>query len=109
MNLDDIKISVIVPVYNTAKYLDKCVESLVNQTLKNIEIILVDDGSTETEVEQFATDGPNKTAELGSSINPSADQPWQGKSGLTRPEENILSSVTATIGLRKTRMKKPIK
>lgn len=47
MILDDIKISVIVPVYNTAKYLDKCVESLVNQTLKNIEIILVDDGSTD--------------------------------------------------------------
>ncbi len=38
-------ISVIVPVYNVEKYLDRCVESLVNQTYKNIEIILVDDGS----------------------------------------------------------------
>lgn len=39
------KVSIIVPVYNTQKYLDRCVESLVNQTLKDIEIILVDDGS----------------------------------------------------------------
>ncbi len=41
------KISVIVPVYNVEKYLDKCVESIVNQTYKNLEIILVDDGSTD--------------------------------------------------------------
>lgn len=39
------KISVIVPVYKTEKYLDKCVESIVNQTYENLEIILVDDGS----------------------------------------------------------------
>lgn len=38
-------ISVIVPVYNVEKYLDKCVESIVNQTYKNLEIILIDDGS----------------------------------------------------------------
>lgn len=38
-------ISVIVPVYNVEKYLDRCVDSLVNQVYKNLEIILVDDGS----------------------------------------------------------------
>lgn len=38
-------VSIIVPVYKVEKYLDRCVESLVGQTLKNIEIILVDDGS----------------------------------------------------------------
>ena len=39
------KVSIVVPVYNVEKYLDRCMESLVNQTLKDIEIILVDDGS----------------------------------------------------------------
>lgn len=38
-------ISVIVPVYNVEEYLDRCVESIVNQTYANLEIILVDDGS----------------------------------------------------------------
>lgn len=39
------KVSVIIPVYGVEKYLDRCVESVVNQTYKNLEIILVDDGS----------------------------------------------------------------
>ena len=39
------KISIIVPIYNVEKYLEKCVESLINQTYKNLEIILVDDES----------------------------------------------------------------
>lgn len=40
-----VKISIIVPVYNVEKYIDKCLKSLVNQTLKDIEIIVVNDGS----------------------------------------------------------------
>ncbi len=39
------KISVVIPVYKVEKYLDECLESVVNQTYKNLEIILVDDGS----------------------------------------------------------------
>lgn len=42
-----VKISVIVPVYNSEKYLKKCIDSILNQSLKDIEIILVNDGSTD--------------------------------------------------------------
>ena len=44
-------ISIIVPVYNTSKYLEKCLYSLMNQTIKNIEIIVVNDGSTDNSLE----------------------------------------------------------
>lgn len=40
-------VSVIVPVYNVEKYIEKCIESIINQTYKNLEIFLVDDGSTD--------------------------------------------------------------
>ncbi|WP_244834586.1 glycosyltransferase [Clostridium sp. BJN0001] len=48
MNNENKLISIIVPVYNVEKYLEKCVNSLINQTYKNIEIILVDDGSKDS-------------------------------------------------------------
>ena len=41
-------ISIIVPIYNIEKYLDRCVQSIINQTYQNLEIILVDDGSTDS-------------------------------------------------------------
>ena len=42
---DNVLVSVIVPVYNVEKYLNRCVDSLVQQTYHNLEIIMVDDGS----------------------------------------------------------------
>ena len=45
------KISVVIPVYNTEKYLRQCLDSVVNQTFKDIEIICVDDGSTDNSLE----------------------------------------------------------
>ena len=45
--MNDVRFSIIVPVYNVEKYLDKCISSILNQTYKNLEIILVDDGSTD--------------------------------------------------------------
>ena len=42
---ESVKVSVIVPIYNVEKYIGKCILSIIEQTYKNIEIILVDDGS----------------------------------------------------------------
>lgn len=39
------KVSIVVPIYGVEKYLNQCVDSILTQTLKDIEIILVDDGS----------------------------------------------------------------
>ena len=45
--MNNITVSVIIPVYNTEKYLEECLKSVINQTLKVIEIICIDDGSTD--------------------------------------------------------------
>lgn len=41
------KLSVIVPIYNVQEYLEQCVNSIINQTYTNLEIILIDDGSSD--------------------------------------------------------------
>ena len=41
------KISIIIPVYNVEKYIGKCLDSIINQTYKNLEIIVINDGSTD--------------------------------------------------------------
>ena len=41
------KVSIIVPIYNTRHMVERCLDSLIQQTYKNIEILLVDDGSTD--------------------------------------------------------------
>ena len=57
------KVSVVVPIYNVEKYLEKCVNSLLAQTLEDIEIILVNDGSTDNSgnlAKEFANQNPDK-------------------------------------------------
>ena len=46
--MEKIKVSVVIPVYNSEKYLKKCLNSVIYQTLKETEIICVDDGSTDS-------------------------------------------------------------
>lgn len=69
------KISIIVPVYNTAEYLPKCMNSLINQTFKDIQIILVDDGSQDNSLQickDFATKDPRITVISQQNQGPSA-------------------------------------
>ena len=57
------EISIIIPVYNVEKYIERCVNSLLNQTFQNIEIILINDSSTDSSLEIC-----NKLAEKDSRI-----------------------------------------
>lgn len=45
--MNNIKITIIIPVYNTEKYINQCIDSILCQTYKNIEVVLVDDGSSD--------------------------------------------------------------
>lgn len=49
----DTKISIIVPVFNTAEYIEQCINSLTSQTFQDIEILIVDDGSTDNSWEKL--------------------------------------------------------
>ena len=56
-------LSIVVPVYNTANYLVRCIESLLHQTLEDIEIILVNDGSTDNSqalIDSYVLNYPHK-------------------------------------------------
>ncbi len=60
-----IKVSVIVPAYNVEKYIETCLDSIINQTLKEIEIIIINDGSTDStksKIENYQKQYPNITA-----------------------------------------------
>ena len=48
-------VSVIIPVYNIEKHLEKCLDSVIGQTLKDIEIIVVNDGSTDNSLNIYNT------------------------------------------------------
>ncbi len=50
MYKNNAQVSIIIPIYNVEKYISKCIESVINQTFKDIEIICVDDGSTDNSI-----------------------------------------------------------
>ena len=66
-NFDSIKVSVIVPVYNVEAYLERCLDSLVKQTLEEIEIIVVNDGTKDNSqaiIDRYAAAYPQKVISL---------------------------------------------
>ena len=58
------KVSVIIPVYNAEAYLRQCLDSVVNQTLREIEIVCVDDGSTDESAEILKEYAATRSAHL---------------------------------------------
>lgn len=70
-------ISIIVPIYNVAKYLDRCMKSLLDQSYQNIEIILIDDGSTDDSGEkcEFYSSKDNRIKVIHKKMK---DLVWQG-------------------------------
>ena len=77
--------SIIIPVYNVEKYLDKCLQSVIKQTYKNIEIIIVNDGST---------DGSSKIIENYSLLDSRIKVVVQKNSGLSAARNSGLMLVT---------------
>ena len=60
--MNEYEISVIIPVYNAEKYLNECIDSILNQTIKNIQIVIVNDGSTDNSgsiIEKYSQDHSN--------------------------------------------------
>ena len=63
MENKEIKLSIVAAVYNLEKYLPRCLDALVNQTLQEIEILCVDDGSTDSApqiIDEYARKYPGK-------------------------------------------------
>ena len=51
--MKEIKVSIILPVYNVENYIEKCLDSLLKQSLKEIEIIIINDGSTDNSLKKI--------------------------------------------------------
>ena len=46
--MEDVLVSVVIPCHNVEEYIEECIESIINQTYKNLQIILIDDGSKDS-------------------------------------------------------------
>lgn len=61
--MSEVKVSIVVPIYNLEKYVPRCLDALVNQTLEEIEILCVDDGSKDSApqiIDDYKAKYPNK-------------------------------------------------
>lgn len=93
-------ISVIVPVYNTRQYLSACLDSILNQTYKNIEVVLVDDGSTDGSLE-ICMDYAKTDSRIIVVQQEHGGLVEARKSGVKTSKGNTVYLWTATIGLRR--------
>lgn len=96
------KVSVIVPVYNVKQYLRECLESLASQTIDSLEIVCVNDGSTDGSLcvlEDFASDHPNmviidkENAGYGAAMNDGVDAATGEYFGIVEPDDYVLDNM----------------
>ena len=81
-------ISVLIPIYNTEKFLAECLESIINQTYKNIEILCADDGSTDASAEII-----REYARKDSRIIPI----FEGRNGVSKTRNILLEAAKGEI------------
>ena len=87
----EVKLSIIVPCYKVEKYLPRCLDSLVNQTLKDIEIICINDGSPDNCI-NILKDYKNKYGDKIVIIDKQNEGVWRGRKDgvkLAKGEEEI--------------------
>lgn len=100
------KVSVIIPVYNVDRYLRECLDSVVNQTLKDIEIICVNDGSTDGSLgilQEYASQDDRiaviskSNAGYGAAMNDGIDCATGEYVGIVEPDDYILPNMYKTL------------
>ena len=94
-------ISVIVPIYNTGCYLRKCVESILSQDYENLEIILVDDGSTDGTTVHLCDELAEKNDCIHVIHKKNGGSSSARNVGVRMPKGNMLFSLIVTIILRR--------
>lgn len=99
------KVSIIVPIYNTKKYLKNCLDSILNQTYKNLEIILVDDGSTDNSG-KIADDYAKKDKRVKVIHQKNAGQSTARNNGLKKATGDYISFIDSDDSVAKTFIKK---
>ena len=104
--MKEIAVSVIVPIYNVEKYLEKCIKSIRKQSLKNIEIICVDDGSTDScpkMLEEYAKGDPRirvitqPNGGYGKAMNVGLAAAKGEYIGIVEPDDYILPNMFKTL------------
>ena len=88
------KVSIIIPIYNVNKYLPKCLDSVISQTYKNLEIILIDDGSTDNSG-LVADDYAKKDKRISVTHQKNAGQSTARNNGIKKATGNFISFIDA--------------
>ena len=86
------RVSIVVPIYNTKKYLKRCLNSIVNQTYQNLEIILVNDGSTDNS-EKIAKELAKKDHRIKLISQPNSGQSSARNTGIRKATGDYISFV----------------